>query len=96
MSNIGYSSTYNVGILDYFNPEVQLKDTESAIKNKLKDLFTELNRLKIVTTLALEFKKIQNDEKTRYSVFYLPLEVEIIFNKKYTDMNINQFIIQFY
>lgn len=96
MSNIGYSSTYNVGILDYFNPEVQLKDTESAIKNKLKDLFTELNRLKIVTTLALEFKKIQSDEKTRYSVFYLPLEVEIIFNEKYTDMNINQFIIQFY
>ena len=32
----GSASTYNVEILNYFNPELQLKDTESAIKNKLK------------------------------------------------------------
>ena len=33
----GYASSYNVEILNSFNPELQLKDTESAIKNKLID-----------------------------------------------------------
>ena len=28
----GYGSTYNVEILNSFNPELQLKDTESAVK----------------------------------------------------------------
>ena len=32
----GYASSYNVEILNSFNPELQLKDTESWIKNKLK------------------------------------------------------------
>ena len=32
----GYASSYNVEILTSFNPEVHLKDIESAIKNKLK------------------------------------------------------------
>ena len=30
----GYASSSNVEILNYFNPELQLKDTKSAIKNK--------------------------------------------------------------
>ena len=34
----GIESTYNVKILNAFNPELQLKDTESAIKLKLTDL----------------------------------------------------------
>ena len=31
----GYTSTYNVEILNSFYPKLQLKDTESAIKSKL-------------------------------------------------------------
>ena len=31
---------YNIEILDSFNPELQLKDTESAIKSKLVELLT--------------------------------------------------------
>ena len=31
----GYANTYNVEILIYFNPELQLKDTESSFKSKL-------------------------------------------------------------
>ena len=38
----GYASTYNVEILNSFDSELQLKDTESAIKNKLKTLLPEL------------------------------------------------------
>ena len=34
----GYASSYNVDILKFFDPESQLKDTESTIRNKLKDL----------------------------------------------------------
>ena len=36
----GYGSTYNVEILNYFNPDLQLKDTESTIKSKLIELLT--------------------------------------------------------
>ena len=38
----GFASTYNVDILNSFNPELQLKDTESAIKSKLIELLTQL------------------------------------------------------
>ena len=34
-----FASTYNIEILNSFNPELQLKDTESAIKNILKKYF---------------------------------------------------------
>ena len=30
----GYASSYNVEILNYFNPELQTKDTKSTIRNK--------------------------------------------------------------
>ena len=33
-----YASTFNTKILIFFNPELQLEDTESVIKNKLIDL----------------------------------------------------------
>ena len=53
----GFASTYNVEILNSFNPELQLKDTESPIKNKLKKLFSELGGFKFVTALVLVFFK---------------------------------------
>ena len=37
----GYTSLYNVEILNSFNSELKLKDTESEIKNKLIDLLNE-------------------------------------------------------
>ena len=49
--------------LDSFNPKLQLKDTESSIKNKLIDLLAELRGFKFVATLVLEFKKIQSNDK---------------------------------
>ena len=38
----GYTSNYNVAILNSFNPELQLKDTKHAIKSKLIELLTQL------------------------------------------------------
>ena len=38
----GYASSYNVEILNSFNPELQPKDSESAIRHTLIDIFSEL------------------------------------------------------
>ena len=40
-----YASTYNVNILNSFNPELQFKDIESVIKNKVNSLLTEFKRV---------------------------------------------------
>ena len=37
----GYASAYSVEILNSFNPELKIKDTESAIKNTLTDLLSQ-------------------------------------------------------
>ena len=48
-----YASSDNVEILNSFNPKLQLKDTESAIRNKLIDLLPELKCFEFKTTIAL-------------------------------------------
>ena len=65
----GYASSYNVEILNSFNPEPQLKNTEFAFINRLKQLLIELRGFKFVATLVLVFKKIKSDDKTKYDTF---------------------------
>ena len=67
------ASNYNIEILNSFNPEVQLKDTESAIKSKLIKLLALLKGFKFVTTLVLVFKKIE-ENKIKYNNFYVKLK----------------------
>ena len=55
----GYGSTYNVEILNYFNPGLQLKDAESAIKSKLIELLSELRGFRFMPSLVLLFKKLE-------------------------------------
>ena len=62
MLSKGFSSTYNVEILNSFNPELQLKDTESEVKSKLIELLTQL--------IVLVFKKIESEDKTDFDNFY--------------------------
>ena len=59
------ASTYNIETLNYFNLELHLKDTKSAIKSKLIELFTQLKGFKLVATLVLVFKKIESELKSR-------------------------------
>ena len=75
-----FASTYNVEILDSFNPELQLKDTKSASTNKykLKKLLSELKRFKFVRTLVLVFKKIKSKDKTKFDNFYSSSKAEYI------------------
>ena len=46
-----FASTYDVRILNSSDRELQLKETESAIKSKLIELLTQLKAFKFVTTL---------------------------------------------
>ena len=80
-----YSSSYNVEILNCFNPELQLKDTESAIKSKFIELLTKLQGFKFVATLTLVFKNIESEDKTKYGTFYSSSKAEIIINKGVID-----------
>ena len=79
------ASFYYIEILNSFNPELQLKDTESVIKNKPIDLLSELKGFKFVTALALESKKIESKDKTKYDTLHSNSKAEVIINK--SDIN---------
>ena len=74
----GYTSNYNADILNSLNPELKLTDTESKIKNELIDLLSELRGFQFVTILVLEFKKIESDDETKYTIFYSNSKSETI------------------
>ena len=71
--------------MNSFNPELQLKDSESAIKSKLIELLTQLKGFKFVTTLVLVFKKIESEDKAKHDTFYSSSKAEIIINKSDID-----------
>ena len=81
----GNASSYDVEILNSFNLEPQLGDIESAIKNKLKKILTELRGFKFMTILALVLKEIESDDKTKYYTLYSNSKAEIIINESNTD-----------
>ena len=60
-----YASSYNVEILNSYNPELQFKDTEFTIKNKLIEC-------------CLSLKVLKNDDKTLNSNFYSNLKAETV------------------
>ena len=53
---------FNIEILNLFDPELQLINTKPIIRNKLKELLSELKKFRIQTILVLEYKK-RNDCK---------------------------------
>ena len=77
----GYVSTYNVEILNSFNPELKVKDTESTITSKLIKLWNRLRGIKFVKKAVLVFKKIESKDKTMYDNFYSSSNAETITNK---------------
>ena len=52
----GYTRTYNVKIRNSFNLEIQFKDTDSTIRNKLIELLTQLKDFKFMASLILVLK----------------------------------------
>ena len=55
-----------MNILNLFDPELQLINTKPMIKNKLKELLSELKKFKFQTILVLDYKK-RNDCKIFHS-----------------------------
>ena len=52
----------NIEILNLFDLELQLINTKPMIKNKLKELFSELKKFKLQKILILDYKKRNNRE----------------------------------
>ena len=77
----GYPYTNNAEIWNYFNPQLRLKDIESAIKYKLIGLLCEFRCFKFVTTLIFEFKKIETVDETKHIIFYLNSKAEIVIDE---------------
>ena len=72
----GYANSYNVEILNYLNPGLQLNRFIVYIKRfQIRDN----------TILVLEFKKVQSNDKTLYSTFYSNSRTEIIINESDID-----------
>ena len=81
----GYSSIYSIEILNSFNSELPLQGTEFAIRNKIIDLLAELRSFKLVKKLVLEFRKIENEHNTIFSIFYSNSKAETIINESDID-----------
>ena len=77
--------------------QLKIKDTESAIKNKLKKLLTKLRWFKHTTTLVLVLKKIESEDKTKYDAFQLHSKQKSLLMKvTLMIIYLNQSIIQAY
>ena len=57
---------YSIKILNLFDLELQLIDTKSIIKNKLRELLSELKKFKVQSMLVFKYKK-RNDHKIFHS-----------------------------
>ena len=64
---------YNVEISNLFDPELQLINTKSVIRNKLKELLNWLKKFKVQTLLVLAYNK-RND----YKIFHSSAKVLLV------------------
>ena len=55
-------SNSSIEILNLFDPELQLINTKPMIKNKSKELLSQLKNFKVQTILVLDYNK-RNDHK---------------------------------
>ena len=84
--HVDYVSTYSAEIWNSFNLELQVKDTEPAIRNKLKNIYwLNWKSLNLWENWFQSLKKIESDDGTKYSTFYLLLKAETIINERNTD-----------
>ena len=74
-------------------PELQLKDTAYTVKNKLKDLLTELKGFKLATTCVLEIKKEKLMIKQYITPFLSTQKQQQLLMKVILMIYLNQFIL---
>ena len=79
--------------LNYFNSELQLKNTESAIKKKLKNLVNELKGFKFVITLVLQLKNQLTKMKQSMAVFIRTQKQKKLLTNLTLIISLNQYIV---
>ena len=82
--------------MKYFNPKLQLKDTESALKTNLKKVLSELSGSKLMTTLVSVTIKTEIEDKTKYDSFYSYAEAAKLSMKVILMMYLNQSALELY
>ena len=65
----GYATTDNVEILNSFNHDLQIKDSDSAVRRRSMVFLTQLKCFKFVITIVLVFQKIESEYKTKHYNF---------------------------
>ena len=86
-------STYNVEILNSFNLELELKDSEFAITNKLINFLCELRGFILVTTLVVKCKKKKEKKKMmkqNIPLFLLTQKQKYLLMKEILMIHLNQ------
>ena len=74
--------------MNYVNLEVQPKETESAIKNRLKDFLTDLKRFKFVTTLGSIKENISNSYfSSKTEIIIKDSDIDDVFESLYKLLN---------
>ena len=68
---------YNNEILNLFDLELQLANTKPTVKNKLKELLSELKKLKFQTILVLDYKKKNNRKSFQLSAKLIAIDSNI-------------------
>ena len=92
----GYVSNYNVEILNSFNPELQLTDTKSTIRNELNSLLTDLKVFIFLETLVSEFKNLIVMINQNITLFIRPQRLKQLLMRVKLMMHLNQSITQLY
>ena len=75
----GYAQSYKIEIVDKRDVSVQLKTSETVIKELFKDLLIELKGFKYQITLAALLSKVKNNSETEYSPVYFNSLTKTVF-----------------
>ena len=59
---------FDIKILNFFGPDLQLINTKPIMKNKLKELLCQLKKFTVQTILVLEYKKKKKKKITKSSI----------------------------
>ena len=78
---ISYANTYKSWCFEFYQSWTTDKNTESAIIIKLKDSLNEFRGFKFVTTMTLEFERIEKMIKQNKALFNSNSKAEKTINK---------------
>ena len=87
-SSVNCVYCYNIKISNLFDPDLQLINFEPMIKNKRKQLLSELKKFKVQSVLILQYKKINHCKIFHSSVKLIASDSDIDEAFKYMHQSI--------